>query len=510
MADDPISEGKSIADAYRGGSPDNAKSSDSPVSEGRSIADAYRTQSATAPPPDDPTQGDTIAPGVRAILAPAPNTTYGDVLPLARDQTTGQLRFAMPNAFRSTLQGGLDLLEGPITGTVTPAATMALASLAAAGKLTPSPASGSGAAVAGAAAQQALDRAAPLSPEFKASPLSPEFEPPDHPSGVAAVGPTSAVPNAPHPLALGLDGKPAIAAAEGLRGGAPKTAAEAKAIASTFYRQLDQQGANLLPPQTASKFVDMVQREVPASKFGAAVGGDTEATAMLGRIESMRDEPMTFKAAQEIDESMSNLITKQYGLKGLSKDGEALLRIQEGFRDMIADAPGSAGDAFDALGKGRAAWSQARKMDDLERIQARAEQTDNPASSYKTQIRTLLNNRSRSRGYTDAERTAVEDAGKRGMLGSALHVFGTRLLPLEAGGLGFLGGGPIGALAAAGAAHFGTTALRAGATALQRRRLQNALDVLGRGVPLPPAPLPGNLLTPGARIAASRSGLPPP
>jgi ddrB-like ParB superfamily domain len=83
---------------------------------------------------------DTIAPGLRSALAPAANTTYGSILPFARDQDTGDVRLALPSSLRDLATGGLDLLEGPTTGTVTPAATSLLANAAISGGLNPSPA----------------------------------------------------------------------------------------------------------------------------------------------------------------------------------------------------------------------------------------------------------------------------------------------------------------------------------------------------------------------------------
>ncbi len=208
MADTAISEGQSIADAYRGGAP--APTGDHPVLAGKSIADAYRSQPAATTPAQDAPQGDTIAPGLRSFLSPAPNTEYGNVLPFARDTTTGQIRWAAPNFLRDPAIGALDLVEGPTTGTVTPAATMALLDAATAGRLSPSVARGTGAAVARTAAQQALERASPLSPEFKAAPVSPELAQsatsgtPSPGVGATPVGPVSAVPNAPpqHPLVV--------------------------------------------------------------------------------------------------------------------------------------------------------------------------------------------------------------------------------------------------------------------------------------------------------------------
>jgi GNAT superfamily N-acetyltransferase len=66
---------------------------------------------------------------VQNALAPAANTTYGDVLPMARDNATGELRIALPAGLRSLAQGAWDVSQGPRTGGVTPEGTLALASL---------------------------------------------------------------------------------------------------------------------------------------------------------------------------------------------------------------------------------------------------------------------------------------------------------------------------------------------------------------------------------------------
>jgi hypothetical protein len=59
-------------------------------------------------------------------IAPAPNTEYGSVLPIARDTMTGDWRWALPSALREQLQGVYDLTQGPRTGEVTPEGTMSL------------------------------------------------------------------------------------------------------------------------------------------------------------------------------------------------------------------------------------------------------------------------------------------------------------------------------------------------------------------------------------------------
>lgn len=56
---------------------------------------------------------------VLGFLGPAPNTTYGDVVPIARDNATGALRPALPNFLRAPMIG---LAEGPVQGaTINPA-----------------------------------------------------------------------------------------------------------------------------------------------------------------------------------------------------------------------------------------------------------------------------------------------------------------------------------------------------------------------------------------------------
>lgn len=273
----------------------------------------------------------------------------------------------------------------------------------------------------------------------------------------------------------------------------PKSSAEAKQIAGTFYDQADKAGGTLTP-QFTDKFIDGVTANAPQTEAGQAVAGQSPVTNLVDRLQSLKGKPMTLQAAQEVDEALGNLIDKEYGVKGMSKDGRKLAGIQSDFRDQIENAgPGDitgGTSGFDALGPARQAWSQAMKMDDLERIQARAELTDNPATSVRTQIRSLLNNPARVRGYSPEEIAALRTAAARGALGGLLHVFGSRLVPIMAVGAEAGTHGLTAGLAAGGVAHFGTAALRNLATRNASSRLNNVMEVLGRGVPqnalLPP------------------------
>jgi hypothetical protein len=273
-------------------------------------------------------------------------------------------------------------------------------------------------------------------------------------------------------------------------GQTPRTSAEAKAVAGVYYDKADQTGGTLTPEFT-NRFIDEARKIAPQTPEGAAVTGDTAATKLNERIAALQDQPVTLRGAQEIDEGLGDLIDKEYGPRGISKQGKQLVDLQSRFRNMIADAgPGDiegGSEGFAALVHARKAWSQAMKMSDLERIQERAMGQEQPSTGIRTGIRTLLGNAARVRGYSPDELAALDRARTRGLLGDAFHVFGSRLVPLVAGTGGLAGSGPVGAAIAAGSGQVLATGSRAVATALQNRRLNSALATLGRKVP--PHPL---------------------
>lgn len=89
----------------------------------------YDMATVDTPLPSPPVPTGPVQAQLGNALAPAPNTTYGTVLPFATDNTTGATRLAMPGLVRSTLQGFVDLADGPATGEVTPEAAGALGAI---------------------------------------------------------------------------------------------------------------------------------------------------------------------------------------------------------------------------------------------------------------------------------------------------------------------------------------------------------------------------------------------
>jgi len=439
--------------------------------------------------------GPDISTTIRNALAPAPNTTYGDVVPLAKDDTTGAVRLALPNMIRSPLigltqEGGQSTIN-PETGTlgITPEAQSVAPFFASPLRIGPM-----GAVPPGLAAREA-----PLSGEFRANPMAPTAvtrvtEAGDQP--VAVQGPAVPTPFQPpasvEPPAVTPTGIPAtppeapMAASAAPLPPAPKTMADAKTIASQYYRVADEAGGAQLPEGLANDLITAVKKIAPQTEEGRIVLGDTEITKLASRIEDLRDKPVTLAGAQEIDEGLGKLIEKEVRPTGqMTAEGRAILDLQTTFRDMVGTAPltGQTAQAVEALTAGRAAWSQARKMGDIEQIRARAELTDNPATSFKSGIRVLLSNPRRIRGYSAEEVAALRQAAARGTIGNLLHVFGSRLIPMGAGIVVGSSGGPVAGAFTAVATHAGTSAMRDLATYIQGNRLQNALDVIGGNVP---------------------------
>ncbi len=309
-------------------------------------------------------------------------------------------------------------------------------------------------------------------------------------AGTSAAPPAAEIPTIevrPAASSVGerLPAMPEPAPIEAAPASPPTSAAEARAIASDYYKQADTVGGELTP-QFTNSFIDSAEKIAPQTEEGRIVTGDTAVTSLVDRMQGLRDHPLSLQAAQEIDEALGGLIDKEYGVTGLSKEGKNLQDLQTTLRSMIASA--GEGDVvggtqgFEALSLARQAWSQAAKMGDVERILNRAALTDNPATSIKSGIRVLLSNPARVRGYSPAEIEALKDAASRGVIGGALHVFGNRLTPIIAGGIGATGG-PFGSIATAGITHALGTGARALATNIQEGRAQNALSVLGSSVP---------------------------
>ena len=267
-----------------------------------------------------------------------------------------------------------------------------------------------------------------------------------------------------------LKSKPAQVTAEQIRG-----------AASDLYKKAAEKGG-VLKPKIVNKFIDEIKQLAPQTPEGKLfAGGDDPFTKLVDSAEVLKGKSISLKGAQEIDELLSNRIDKFIDPKTgrLTKEGLKAQKIQNAFRNSIekagvGDVVGSK-EGFEALKDARKLWAKSAKVSDIERIIARADQADNPATALRTGFRTLANNPSRLRGFSKAEREAIKKAAKTGIITDTLRVMGSRLLPI---GAIATGGGVGGAVTT----QLGSISARGLAGKMQAKRAENVLKTIyGRG-----------------------------
>jgi len=261
--------------------------------------------------------------------------------------------------------------------------------------------------------------------------------------------------------------------------GTPTTSAEAKQAAGQFYKQNAAQGAKAMPPDFINALSDDLAGAGPKDPLEKAVAGETPVTRIAAEVQKLRDQPTTLEAAQRTYSRLGDVATEEFRKSGNSETYRELTQIQSNMRDRISP-PDLAGD--DPWTNARKAWSQAMKMEDIEQMKARADGTKNPQTSFQTQINNMLNNPSRVRGWSDEEKAALRDAGQNGVIGGVLHVVGSRAIPVIAAAIETQHGPYAATIAGLTTYGLGSAAKNA-ENWLQTRRYDQALRLLGSGVP---------------------------
>ena len=212
-----------------------------------------------------------------------------------------------------------------------------------------------------------------------------------------------------------------------------------KAKASDLYKKAEQLGG-VLSPQFTDDFLAKAQNLSKQTTAGKLTVGQDELASLLNRWESLRGQPISLQAAKEIDEGLSEIADKYFKEGKITAEGRKIIEVQSAFRDSIQNAVPSqvigGKDGFLALRQARKAWQQAMKINDIERILARAEFADQPANAIKNGFRTLLNNPKRLRGYSKEEIKLIHNAAKSNITLDELRSVGSRLFGIVAYGSG--------------------------------------------------------------------------
>lgn len=257
-------------------------------------------------------------------------------------------------------------------------------------------------------------------------------------------------------------GRLALDTSSGVKKAPVMTAQEFRAKANESYTKAAEQGG-ILSAELTNKFIDESNKLQPQTAEGQLISGSTAATELLQKAQQLRDKPLSLQAAQEIDSAITAEITKHVDpLTGRpTAEGLGLIKIQDKFRDTINSATekdiagGKTG--FDYWKEGKDYWARAAKLNDIEKIIARAELMEQPSTGIKSGFRTLASNPKRMAGYTKQEQALIRKAAKTGIVTGAFRLAGSGLVPIgtliAGGGVGGAAGAYLGSSVAKGVAN---------------------------------------------------------
>lgn len=266
--------------------------------------------------------------------------------------------------------------------------------------------------------------------------------------------------------------------------------AEANAVPKTsedmikIYKQIREKVTPGLSDTTPKSFMDdfleNIQKTFSKTEEGKATSGNDAVTDLISRWEKLKGKPISLEGAEEMDRGLNKLISKEYSIKGLTDTGRELQEIKYALRQAI-DKSFAENTSNQALNESRKIWSQAMKLRDLEAIQDRALMTENPVTSIKSQLKTLLNNKKALRGYSKEEIDALRNAQKVGAMTGLIKFAGSGINKYIAAGFGGASGGLPGAVAAGAVTHGASEAAKAIATKMQLSKLTKAKNIVAKG-----------------------------
>ena len=265
------------------------------------------------------------------------------------------------------------------------------------------------------------------------------------------------------------------------------TAQELREKAGDLYKQAELAGGNLKADAT-DRFVNDVMAIRPKDEVARMLGAKDFIAENADAFEAMRGQPMTLERATAIDQRLTDLLDNETILGKPTQNGRQILLAQRKLRDIIdsanpSDVEGGT-QGFYKLKEARSAWAKAAKLRDIEAIINKAQYMDQPASSMRSGLNTLLSNPNRLRGYTPEEVNAIKKAAKTGLTEGLFRTFGSGLTPIGSSIAGTTAGGPIGGAVSGVPAGFragDAGAVRLGCGVFHRGRA-DAADHFGAGV----------------------------
>jgi len=262
------------------------------------------------------------------------------------------------------------------------------------------------------------------------------------------------------------------------------TAQELREKASDLYKQAELAGGNLNAAAT-DRFVNDVMAIRPKDEVARMLGAKDFIAENADAFEAMRGQPMTLERATAIDQRLTDLLDNETVLGKPTQNGRQILLAQRKLRDIIdsanpSDVEGGT-QGFYKLKEARSAWAKAAKLRDIEAIINKAQYMDQPASSMRSGLNTLLSNPNRLRGYTPEEVNAIKKAAKTGLTEGLFRTFGSGLTPIGTGIVGTTAGGPIGGAVSGVLGYGAQQASKAVGKSMQTKKTEEIANIILNG-----------------------------
>lgn len=261
----------------------------------------------------------------------------------------------------------------------------------------------------------------------------------------------------------------------------PPTLPEARAIRDAWYARVDQNpGAAVNADYATQGILDAIDKLKPKGPLSS--GSQSPSLGQLkATLDNARDQPITLGDYADNDRNLTGAIRAETNPTAAGAMRSVQSGLRQHFENAEPDNVVGGQEGFNALDPARRAHTQVAKMEDVADMIYRSGMYDNNARSMQSQLRNWLTS-DESSNLTDMERAAFERAQKKGALSTSL----LGLSHIASPWVGATVGGVPGAVGAEG--------LRGGVnvwrSAIARARVQDALRVLGQGLPPPPPPIP--------------------
>ena len=308
------------------------------------------------------------------------------------------------------------------------------------------------------------------------------------------------------------------------------TSDQMREIGGELFQRARQSGG-MIGPVNSNNIIDNIKSSiVPKSQWAATIPKGDAVGKFLENIDSLRGSSMGLDDAMALDSALGDIAYANVDAFGkMSDDGAKFLSAQRALRNSIDDAASNGAvmggnDGIRAWNEGKKIWAAHIRLRDVERIVQKGLDTQTPATSIRTGFKNLKNSKNFS-SYSTAEKAAISNAAKTGVITDILSTFGSRLSPLAGmstgasigASMGMAGAGPIGAAmgagagaAVGGAAGYVTSAIgRGAARSRQLARAQRVADLIrSRITPSAVSPsIINNALLAGGELAAGASPL---